>query len=163
LRHYPHYALDLKHKNKEVETQVGEGATKHDKELFQNFMSQLPSDGRVMEWLKLNFVSKYAPTDLFDTIEATIRNMSLKPVGFDDADVNSAYEKLRLAMEAFVSKVLEHMWSDHNHDYKMLVVPPEWDEKRSRKAFSDIVEARNRFLVKYDAFLTACHASHVDC
>jgi replicative DNA helicase len=134
-----------------------------DQQRFRRFIDQLAPDGRVIEWLKLNFLMKTHPLGLFSELEQLIRSRELNPIRFDDEEVGNSYERLGAAIEQFCSKVSWWTWLDKEQHW--LSIPLDWRDdapERWEKATSEILRGRNGVIEAYDEFLSVCRKNNVD-
>jgi hypothetical protein len=142
----------------------GMQATTHDLGLFRWLLRQIPPDGKVIDWLKNNFVLKALPLSHFETVEKVAKAMSLQVIGFDDKEADDRYKDLRSAIENFHSQILYYTFTDQSGNW--LEVPNEWRDREDRTqyntAMNTIIEVRNAFVEAYDSFLQTCHKKAID-
>ena len=115
-----------------------------DTQLYRKVLGQLPPDGPVIEWLKLNFMTKALPSKLFGELEQVVRSKDLDPIGFDNQEVNDSYSRLVAVIETFCSTVSWWTWIDKEQHW--LSVPLEWREDepdRWKKAIDGILLSQN--------------------
>jgi hypothetical protein len=121
----------------------------------------VPPDGEMIVWLRHNFTADPVPNKKFDLIHAAISALELKPLGFDDADMERVRCHFLKALIGFEDSVHQYMWID-NDTYEWLRVPPEWEEARQEAAYKDIRSNWDTLLSAYDAIFREAHAKAID-
>ncbi len=146
-----------------VEAPAEPQATAYDRELYHRLMEQIPPDGKVIDWLKNNFMLKALPLRHVETITQVAKTMSLEVIGFDDKEARDRYNDLRAAIDNFCSEGLDYTWTDQGNNW--LEVPNEWkenDRERYDIAMTAIANSRNALVTAYDCFLRTCHEKGID-
>ena len=139
-------------------------ATDHDNRLLQEILSQIPIGGTVITWLKREFFVKAIPTARVQSVEQAYENLIVNPLGFDNPQVNEAYERLKEAIEAFSATVTLETRYDGNN-YERLCVPlstKERNEDGYYAALNNRNSAAEELARAYDQFLLTCRMHGID-
>lgn len=138
-------------------------ASVHDVQFYRRFIAKLPPNGRVIQWLKANFIAKAVRYDLFHELEEATKDWGLNPVGFDNRESHESFGRLDAAVREFCSTVSWWTWADEGQHW--LNVPLDWredDSERWNEAVDAIVEKRDSLINSYDEFLLTSHRNHLD-
>ena len=107
---------------------------------------------------------KVHPTARIQAIEQAYEKLGLNPLGFDDYQVNDAYEKLKDAIGAFSATVTLETRYDGNN-YARLCVPlstREANEDGYYAALDDLNKASRGVVAAYTDFLVTCRMKGMD-
>jgi len=136
-------------------------SSEHDKKLFQGFITILPPAGPVMKWLRESVRPNAFLIKDYKALEDVLGDMGLRPLGFDNPEVEASYGQLHEAVQEFKNVTLECMPKDPN-SRPWLRIPPEWDDERIGRATDEIDEIRLELIGKYENFLDLAHKSRAD-
>lgn len=94
------YARNLNRENRELNA-ARKRPSRNDTNMLREIMKQIPRDGTIMTWLKVDFFPKAIPCAKIDALDQVQQTLNMNPLGFDDQQVNTAYENLKSAIEDF--------------------------------------------------------------
>lgn len=135
-------------------------ASDHDRRLVANFLNEMPPGGEAMAWLRKDTVWNSIPCAVLDTLDVTLEQIQLDPVGFDNRPVNESYKRLEEAMETYRVHVSLKMFM--SSDSNRMSLSSQWPSEQ-RKEAADLIEGEQGILVAaYDKFLIACHQHRLD-
>jgi hypothetical protein len=158
------YARDLNRKCQELEASTKE-PSRNDVNMLREIMKQIPRDGTIMTWLKVEFFAKaipYAKIEALDQVQGTLH---MNPFEFDDRQVNAAYENFGSAIGDFRVLITRYCNFEENRKYDTLRVrPPEkpGEERNYYKEIDELYEEVEKLTSAYDEFLRTCTANGLD-
>ena len=163
---YPMFPVDPQEpETPEINSSDAHKTSVHDRQLYQRLLDQIPPDGKVMDWLKNNFMLKAQPLRRLEIVEQVAKAMSLEVIGFDDEEANGRYNDLRGAMENFCYTISYHTQLDAGHNWLELRSPAWGDEEDGRRhadALSAMTDVHSKIVEAYDSFLKTCHKKGID-
>lgn len=146
-----------------------ESPTSNDVRYFAGLMVDLPIDGAVMTWLKRTRIDELRvtdiPADVLTTLDRTVQRSRLRPVGFDDPQINASFAAFTLAIAAFADAVEQwtflHQSSHWRGDSDVSASPliPPWGEHSSTRA---LCECQAGLIAAYDALIVTAHGRGID-
>lgn len=134
-------------------------ATEHDRSVVAKILGRMPPDGKTIIWLKESYISKYAPVEYLDILDAVHDQIQRNVVGLDNAEANQACEKLKSAIGNFHSLVSVSLFMDDN--YKTMNMSQSWPSKQWKEASHQLNETHDLLVQAYDDFLRICHRNQL--
>jgi hypothetical protein len=131
-----------------------ETSTAHDRRLFGEIISEVPPDGTLITWLKNEFVIKYTPVSYLNCLEEAIRDLSLKPIGFDEDQIDEIRQAFVQALTELSDAITIYLQLDLSYNRVTLTAQSE-DEYKD--AVQVITKARNDSIESYDSLYRLAH------
>lgn len=160
------YAKDLNRKYREIDASR-KRASDHDTGMLHEVLTQIPPDGTIMTWLKTGFFVKRIPFANARAVEKLCQKLNMNPFGFDNTQVNDAYETLKAAIEDFDdevtrSTIFEDKNYEENGNYENVHVPLPKTREQEESYYATLKEIKDsvkRLTSAYDNFLKTCSAN----
>jgi hypothetical protein len=149
------YITDLNRKYRELDASRRK-ASDHDADMLREVLAQIPRDGAIMTWLKVDFFAKAMPSANIEALEKVQQKLDINPLEFDDRQVNNAYESLRSAIEGFLILLTRYCDFEEGTNYKRLRVRPPKRESEESAYYKEIEEIKESVITltsAYDSFL----------
>ncbi len=134
-------------------------ATEHDRSVVVKILDKIPPDGKAIVWLKELYISKYAPVEYLNVLDAVHDQMQLNVIGLDNAEANGAYDRLKIAIGNFHSLVSFNLFMDD--DYKTMTASQSWPWEQWKEVSHQLNEADDALVKAYDDFLRICHRNQL--
>jgi hypothetical protein len=109
--------------------------------------------------LKESYLSKYAPVEYVNVLDAVHDQMQRNVIGLDNTEANQAYDRLKITIGNFRSLVSVNLFMDD--DYKMMTASQSWPWEQWREASHQLNEADDALVKAYDDFLRICHRNQL--
>jgi hypothetical protein len=145
----------------------------HDVRFYDEVLSDIPVDGRVITWLKRTEMAELSvndfPADVLSALEKTVERPRIRPVGFDDQEAAVAFRALTGAIEDFRAAVEHSTFAQHNARWRGGTGGTGGTAERSPIAAEDpsamtraLVSCHEKLIQAYDAFIVTTHARGID-
>jgi hypothetical protein len=145
--------------DKPLDSQTATRPSAHDSRLYSEILTDLPPDGMVMSWLKNDFVAKYMSVGNVDSLDQVIRQLRLKPIGFDDPQLHEITNELIQALSEFSETVTQYYQLTPTQDLLSL---SGLSEKSYQEALWAINNTRESIIISYNLFFRVAHEQGLD-
>ncbi|MCZ2526014.1 hypothetical protein ACFW9F_02125 [Streptomyces sp. NPDC059506] len=136
----------------------------HDISRFQKVIATIPPDSYTIQWLKTGFIpSRFEGGDV-DPLLALLTQCELDPRGFDDQQLNHAYQEFVRTLDEFITTTAHELTSDYANGRRVLQMPDRHEFASPDlydQAVNKVNSARGELIRSYDNFLIVAQKAKV--
>jgi hypothetical protein len=139
-------------------------ASAHDLQFFADVLSDVPTDGHVITWLKRANMTRLSPADfpadVLSALDKTAARPRMAAIGFDDQSVANALYAFLTAIDDFRATV--EGWTLIYHNTRWQGASANTESKTGDSANEMLVASHRKLIHAYDAFIVMAHAHGID-